>query len=64
VGEDAVRLRRGAPSVVGRMPAGDDPVAAHRDGDEIIEAECHHRGPARHRPPQNHDTILTPGFSV
>jgi len=60
VGQDTVRLRRGAPSVVGRMPAGSDPVAAYRDGDEIIEAERHHGGPARRRSPQDHHTILTP----
>jgi hypothetical protein len=42
------------------MPAGSDPVAAHRDGDQIVQAQCHHCGPARRRPTQDHDTILTP----
>jgi hypothetical protein len=51
---------RGAPSVLGRMPAGPDPVAAYRDGDRIVEVECHHCGPARCCPPHDHRPIRTP----
>jgi hypothetical protein len=50
---------RGAP-VGWWMPPDHDPGAAHRDGDEGVEAQGHHRGPARRRPSQDDHTILTP----
>ena len=42
------------------MPPNRDPGAAHRDGDQVVEAQCHHCGPARRCPPQDDHTIPTP----
>jgi hypothetical protein len=42
------------------MPPDRDSGAAHRDGDQVVEAQCHHCGPARRRLPQDDYTILTP----
>ena len=42
------------------MPAGRDPVAAHRHRDQVVQAACHHRGSARHGPPEDHGPIQAP----
>jgi hypothetical protein len=56
----AAQSSRGAPSVSWRMPAGGDPVAAHRHRHQIVQMESHHRGTARRRPPQDHGPIRAP----
>jgi len=42
------------------MPAGSDPVAAHRHRDQVVQAACHHRGSARHGLPEDHGSIQAP----
>ena len=42
------------------MPAGRDPVAAHRHRDQVVQAACHHRGSARHGAPEDHGPIQAP----